>query len=572
MLTENKINEIKERTDIVEIISESVTLKKAGVNFKGLCPFHSEKTPSFTVSPAKQIFYCFGCGVGGDVFSFLEKYHGITFSQAAEELANRYGITISKKPLTKQQKIELTEQEKIFTINEKTSSLFCQNLLKNQEGQKALNYLIKRGITKETINVFKLGFALDSWDYTFKYLLKNSNDTNIILKAGLIKKSDKSNKLYDRFRNRIIFPIFDVKNKIIGFGGRVLDDSMPKYLNSPETPLYSKSHSLYGLNFAYQHIIKENKAYIVEGYFDQIALYQHNIKNVVATLGTALTSFHIRRLKVITKNIILVYDADNAGIEAAKRSVPIFIQENIEAKIVILPKGEDPDSYIFKLGEDNFRDFAKKQAINLFEFLVQHATDKYSLSINGKLAIIEELLPIIVSIKEEIKKSLYIKYLSEVLNIKESALREKIGKNSKTNKSVKQKKIISDWDKVEEKIVVMMLNFQEILDEIEKHDIVNMFEHPVLKDIAKKILENRGKDLIQKVDEEEKRGIINSFFLKDEKWNLLGAKKLLNQFILNFEKKRNLQLLKDIKEAQDSGDKKLLMELLAKQRDKHLNK
>ena len=298
-IPEDKITAIKNSADIVEIISESVVLKKAGKNHLGLCPFHAEKIPSFTVNSEKQIFYCFGCGEGGNIFSFLMKKEGLSFPEAAERLARRCGIEIPTKRMSPEQKKRMNERENLFAINRQAMDFFQQSLRDSAAGKNAMEYLNNRGIKKETINSFCLGYAPAEWDKLVNFFSEKRISPALAEKSGLIVPRKGKSGYYDRFRDRIIFPIFDESRQVIGFGGRVLDDSMPKYLNSPETPLYNKSRSLYGLHSAKEKCRESHSVFIVEGYFDLLALHQHGIQNSVATLGTSLTHEHVRDRKSV---------------------------------------------------------------------------------------------------------------------------------------------------------------------------------------------------------------------------------------------------------------------------------
>jgi len=343
-IPEEKINDIKNSADIVDIISEVVVLKKSGKNFLGLCPFHSEKTPSFTVSPDKQIFYCFGCNAGGNVFSFLMKQHGLSFPEAARMLARRYGIDIPVRTMSLEQKRRISERESVLAINRQAMDFFRCALIENASGKKAMEYLLKRGISRDD---FKLGYAPEGWDNLAIYFSKNKQSDRLVEKSGLIIPRKGKSGFYDRFRSRIIFPIFDVSMQVIGFGGRVMDDSLPKYLNSPETPVYNKSRSLYGLHMAKGKCRETRTVFIVEGYFELLALHQHGIQNSVATLGTSLTPEHVQILRgFIGKSgrVVLVYDSDIAGIKDAQRSIEVYDKGYVDASILVLHDGYEPDS------------------------------------------------------------------------------------------------------------------------------------------------------------------------------------------------------------------------------------
>jgi DNA primase len=444
-IPEDKISEIKNIVDIVDIISDIVLLKKVGRNYVGLCPFHTEKTPSFTVSPEKQIFYCFGCGTGGNVFNFLMNHDGLSFFETAKMLANRYGIEIPAQTMSPEQKRRISERESLLAANKQAMDFFKHSLLSDVEGKIALEYLKKRGIGEDTITIFNLGFAPAGWDSLLNYFSKKNISHELVEKSGLIIKRKSKNGYYDRFRNRIIFPIFNVSKQVLGFGGRVMDDSLPKYLNSPETSVYNKSRSLYGLHIAKEHCRASETVYIVEGYFDLLALHQHGILNSVATLGTSLTQGHVQILRgFVGKNgrFILVYDSDAAGIKAAERSIKVFDKGYVNAQILVLPEGYDPDSYIFEFGYKSFMNTASK-AKSIIAFLIDSAVKKHGLSIEGKIRIISDLKQPLAHINDSVERSLYIKELAEIIGIDEAAVMEKVRIVS-GNKSIKANKELSD--------------------------------------------------------------------------------------------------------------------------------
>ncbi|MBU4415511.1 MAG: DNA primase, partial [Proteobacteria bacterium] len=592
-IPEDKISEIKNSVDIVDIISEMVLLKKVGRNYVGLCPFHTEKTPSFTVSPEKQIFYCFGCGTGGNVFSFLMNHDGLSFFETAKMLANRYGIEIPSQTMSPEQKRRISERESLLAANKQAMDFFKHSLLSDAEGKIALEYLKKRGIREDTINRFNLGFAPAGWDNLINYFSKKNISQELVEKSGLIIKRKSKNGYYDRFRNRIIFPIFDVSKQVLGFGGRVMDDSLPKYLNSPETSVYNKSRSLYGLHIAKESCRASETVYIVEGYFDLLSLHQHGIANSVATLGTSLTQGHVQILKgFVGKDgrFILVYDSDAAGIKAAERSIKVFDKGYVNARILVLPEGYDPDSYLFEFGYKSFMD-AVSQAQGIILFLIESAVKKYGLSIEGKIRIISDLKQPLAHINDSVERSLYIKKLAEIIGIDEAALIGKV-RTVFGNKSIKPNKELSDkkqdenlpakGDRLERKIIAMMLQFPEILPEIITRNILDRFEDKSLSLIGQLVLKQRDRkglrdklhdvstrgnglvsDIINSIDDREERSIVASLSIGEDQWSREGCLKLLSQF----ESIRNRQektLLRKIKAAEESNDHELLLELLKK--------
>ncbi len=419
MIPQTTLDEILDRTDIVEIISSYIPLKRAGRNFKARCPFHNEKTPSFVVSPDKQIYHCFGCGMGGNAFNFLMKYERLEFTEAAELLAQKAGVEIPRKSTSFDS--SQSEVTNIYSANQTASGFYHYGLLKMEYGKKALQYLKQRGVKEETVAELKIGYAPNSWDAFLSHATKNGTKRNALEKAGLILPG-RDGTHYDRFRNRIVFPIFNAKGSVIGFGARVLDKSLPKYVNSPETKVFSKGRHLYGLNFAKDHIKQKDLVIIVEGYLDFLALYQSDIKNVVASLGTALTIEHVRLLKRYSKNIAMVFDADQAGERATLRGLDIALTEGLSVKVVSLPKGHDPDTFVKEKGPEQFLQVVDR-AKTLFDYKFDLLISRFDLNTpEGKTKVTAEMLPTIAKVPNAILKSEYIKRLAENLKLNETAL------------------------------------------------------------------------------------------------------------------------------------------------------
>ncbi|MFO7665727.1 MAG: DNA primase [Desulfobacterales bacterium] len=570
-IPEEKINEIKNAADIVDIISESVVLKKAGRNHVGLCPFHSEKTPSFTVSYEKQIFYCFGCGAGGNVFAFLMKKEGYSFPEAVKYIAGKYGVHIPDGAITPEQKQKTSEKENLLSVNKQAMIFFSKCLTESNAGKKALNYLLKRKISEETIRDFYIGYAPEGWNALLNYMTKKDKHSPLLLeKAGLIIKKNGSSGFYDRFRDRIIFPIFDTGSQVIGFGGRVMDNSLPKYLNSPETVVFNKSRSLYGLNSAKSECRITETVYIVEGYFDLLALHQHGIKNCVATLGTAITLEHVKMLRGIVGKegkFILVYDSDDAGIKAAYRSTEIFDKGHADARILVLPSGYDPDSYIFEFGSESFKN-AASGALGAVSFLINRAIKKHGMSIEGKIRIISELKNIISSVGDNIERSLYIRELAEKTDIDEAAIRERIGGTTSISGSDSIPVTGNErGSRLERRIISMMLQFSEIIPEIIKRDVLNNFADDVLKDVGYDIIRKQDlgtrhvHDMVPVFDDDEKNRIAAFLAINEDVWDHDGCMKLVAQFE-DCRKRQKDTSTDKIKAAEEIKDDKLLLELL----------
>ena len=411
-IPEDLIDRIRGSQDIVEVISRHLSLKKSGQNYVGLCPFHSEKTPSFTVSTSKQLFHCFGCGTGGNVITFLMKFENRPFVDTVKKLADDAGISIADSDSSNDTGRD-KKKKGIYEVNKLAAEYYHNTLIKTKEGEPARAYLSERGLSSETIESFHIGYSLSSWDKVYEYLSKSGIEPAVLVESGIIIPKGKGSGYYDRFRGRIMFPIYDTQKTIVGFGGRVLDDTTPKYVNSPETPVFSKRHLLYGLYLAHNYIRESGCAIIVEGYMDVIVAHQSGIQNVVGTLGTALTVNHLRSLSRFTKEVILTFDSDTAGINAARRSVDLFLNSEINAKVLLLPAGEDPDSYIRKYGKVSFVELFKG-AKGIIEFEIDRIIENWSNlnqrdSIDARVRVAEECLTLIRKINNRIEQDYYLK-------------------------------------------------------------------------------------------------------------------------------------------------------------------
>jgi len=422
---EDLIRRVRQESDILEWVSRYVALKKSGQNWIGLCPFHTEKTPSFTVSPGKQVYHCFGCGEGGDVIGFLMKADGATFPQAIKLLAERLNI-----PVLPQRGGESNEtdriREELQRIHLDAADYYRALLQNDSQAQSARSYLKGRGISDQTIEEFSLGYASPGWNGLHQVLLKKGWSSESIERAGLIIAKDQPGQgrrhYYDRFRNRVMFPILDLQKRVIGFGGRVLDDGLPKYLNSPETPIFSKGHHLYALEKAREAAGKCGFLVVVEGYFDAIAAHQAGIRAVAATLGTALTSIHLQRIHRFVQTVKLIFDPDDAGIRAALRTLDLIIPSPLAGEVVLLPAGEDPDSFIKSRGAEAFNQWLGR-SVKLLDFAIQQGlSDPGASTIEGKLKIVDRILPVIRKVARPVERSYYVQHLAESLGLEEREL------------------------------------------------------------------------------------------------------------------------------------------------------
>lgn len=425
-ISEEILEKIKEENDIVDIISESVRLKKAGRSFSGLCPFHNEKSPSFSVSQEKQIYKCFGCGESGNVITFVMKNKNMNFIDAVKYLADRANILLED-----ENRVNPTAKKKelLYKVNVEAGRFFYSNLRSNKM---ALEYFLNRGIRQDTIKRFGLGYAKDSWNSLLFHLRKLGFSENILLEAGLVLTSEKTGNKYDRFRNRVMFPVFDYRGKVIGFGGRVLDDSKPKYLNSPETLVFQKGTNLYGLNFAIKSNMKERYFIMVEGYMDLISLHQHGITNVVASLGTALTVNQARLLKRYADKVIISYDADVAGQTATMRGLEILKDAGFDVRVLSIPQGKDPDEYVRSNGREAFMKLIN-EAEGLVEYRIKKAGENINFKDSNDLVKYGKKVTEILAKVNPIEKDIYIKKISENTGIREQALYDLLSKEMTKN-------------------------------------------------------------------------------------------------------------------------------------------
>jgi DNA primase len=411
-IPKEKIEEVRDRASIVQVVNEYVPLTKRGHNHVGLCPFHSEKTPSFTVNEEKKIFYCFGCNATGNVITFLMKKDGLAFPEAVRALASRYGITIneSKRDVP-------DEREQIYAALRAASEYFSA-MLKASAGDPAKEYLKSRGLTGELAKRFHIGYAPNKWDGLLNFMKGRGIGVEAALKAGLLVKKDKGPGHYDRFRNRVIFPITDVRGRIIGFGGRAMDDkSLPKYLNSPESPVFKKGETLFGLAQAKEAVSKEGYVLVVEGYFDLVALHRHGFVNSVATMGTALTTDHIRTLKGYTSSIYALFDSDDAGKKAALRGLNLFLNEDISCRAVLLSQGKDPDEFLKLAGPEALRE-AIVDAPTLMEFYLSTLRSKVNMTApEGKKKYFEDALSYLSKIGNLAERGHYATIVASTLGI-----------------------------------------------------------------------------------------------------------------------------------------------------------
>ncbi len=498
--SEDIIKEVQDRADIIEIISEYTSLQKRGENYIGLCPFHSEKTPSFNVNVGKQLFYCFGCGVGGNVFNFIMKKENINFPEAVRYLADKFNIRLPE-PEDKDLSREFRERREYFRINRLAAKYYKYCLLHTREGHKAMVYIKKRGLTPDTVEKFFLGYAPSSWDGLIKFARTKGIKAEALEKNGLIIARKDNKGYYDRFRNRIMFPIEDVTKNIIGFGGRALDDSMPKYLNSPETPLFSKGDNLYALS-----MIKKDPALdviVVEGYMDCITLHHYGFKQTVASLGTALTKKQAALLKKYTDGVILSYDADEAGQAATFRGMDILAQEGFRVKIMSLPVGKDPDEVIKSQGFEYFKELLNN-SMDLISYKLFLAKKGVNIGTpDGKLKLIKQAVDILTGVNNEPEIEIHVKKLAAELGVSPQAIKKEVQRRKMANNGYEYKKSqrrdnnkefskispVKGFYKAERKILKLIIENEKIREKIKGQITPRFFTNNNTKKIADVLFE-----------------------------------------------------------------------------------
>lgn len=512
------IDEVKQKTDIVEIVGQYTALKKAGRNLTALCPFHSERNPSFFVYPEQQSWHCFGaCSTGGDVFAFLMKKEGYDFGEALRTLAQRAGVVLPSRAESAGKK---EEKEEYYKINE-TAALYYHNLLMNHAAaEKAREYVAGRGFTQQTLLDFQLGFGPDSWEALKDYLKEKGYSEETMLTAGLVSRSDEG-RTYDRFRGKLMFPICDIRGRVTGFGARVLDDSLPKYINSPQTPTFDKSGTIYGINRAAPEIRKQDNAVIMEGYMDVITAHQHGITNTVASMGTAVTETQVNTLKKLSRNLVLALDADAAGEEAMLRTVAYENILNAEIRVIVLPEGKDPDD-VLQEGVDVWQGLVTR-AVPLIDFMFERVTGNLDLTTaRNKSLAVDRLLPVLVEINDPIRQAHYLQKLAGLVRVDMNTIRASLNllKPSKDRRrltAVKPSAVTPSARMMastsrEEYALALLLQYPELK---ERHEVLSpeYFESSENREIFNAWLQvddiNTLKEYLDTVIHEHLDGIIN---------------------------------------------------------------
>lgn len=546
------IDEVRQTNDIVDIISQYVHLKRSGRNFFGLCPFHNEKSPSFSVSPDKQIFHCFGCGVGGNVFTFLTKIEGINFIEAVQTLAERSNIQLPTLESNGDSAKELLKS-KVYKVNEFTANYYHQNLYK-PESKIAQEYIKKRKLTNETLQSFQIGFS-GKFDELYQELKKQGFEEPEILESGLVNKNDRGQYI-DRYRNRLMFPICDARGRVIAFGGRVLDDSKPKYINSPENVVYSKGRNLFGLNVAKKGNIKQ--LLIVEGYMDVISLHQRGITNVVAPLGTALTQQQGWLLRKNSEKIILSFDSDEAGMMAKMRALDILQDMGCDIRILQMEGAKDPDEYIIKYGNARFQNLVEK-ALSVIEFKVKVLKQNLNLeAVNDKIKFLKEIAKLIAKVDNTIEREVYLEKIAKEYEISKEAIYAEVNKltyaSAKSEKILEKAKPVIHHKKVEEKQIPQAIKKREntvisilltgdinVFPVIKQNIQIQDFKDKINQEIAKKLYEEfeKGNSNINSVIDmlgEEEQSHITEIMADD--YEIDDIEKAIDDIMQSYEKDR----------------------------------
>ncbi|WP_338595229.1 DNA primase [Clostridium baratii] len=563
-ITEETIERIKQENDIVDIISETVKLKRSGRNYMGLCPFHNEKSPSFSVSQDKQIYKCFGCGEAGNVLTFVMKNRNLNFIEACKVLAEKANIRLDLGNGEESKVVK--KKELLYKVNVEAARYFFSNL---QRDKNSKEYFTNRGIKEITIKRFGLGYAKDGWQNLRTHLKRKGFNDELMLEAGLVLKSQKGT-IYDRFRNRVMFPVFNSKGNVIGFGGRVLDDSKPKYLNSPETLVFQKGTNLYGLNFAIKHKNEERYFIIVEGYMDLISLHQYGITNVVASLGTALTTNQARLLKRYADKVIISYDADFAGQTATLRGLEILKEAGFDVRVLQIPQGKDPDEFVRSNGRDAFLKLVNK-AESLISYRLKKAKDGINFKDKSSLIEYGNRVAEILANLNPVEKDIYVKSISEDIGIKEQSLYDLISmtKNTKSEDFMNKKEefgtklyVEPGYVKAEKSLIKLMLDedyYNEIIENISSDDL-NSKAHAkifnLIKESKDKGLENTNLHVEAGCDDVES----SKEWVKIKEFQVLKAEdkhRLILDYIKqikNFKLTKQLDLLrKKLKELENNG-------------------
>ncbi len=541
IIPEEKVAEVRERANIVDVVADYVSLRKAGANFQGLCPFHGEKTPSFNVNPARGIFHCFGCGIGGNVLTFIMKIEGLAFPEAVRFLAKRVGLEIEERPPTIAERKRQDERELLYRINDLAAQYYRHVLKDEPTGKSGREYLERRGVSHEIAENYRLGFAPDRWDGLARYLEKLKVPLPAAEQLGIIRRRD-GGGYYDIFRNRLMFVIADPQGRAIGFGGRVLDDSLPKYINSPESAVYHKSEVLFGADLAKQAMRESGEAIIVEGYFDHLALYQAGIKNVVATCGTALTTGHLKLLQRYASRYAVLFDSDIAGKKATLRAMELFLGEGAAARVVELSAGDDPDSFMRKESVAAFSVRLAK-ARPIFEWYLRDLLERSEIgSVDGKVRAVDELLPQLQKIANPVERDLYLREVSRLLAVDVRLLQQKLGVKRSVSHGAPTRQPAKGGIGSAEMLLALMGKYPEIARRVEEYGVSRLFPEdmmPIAETILQHIRSGREIDwglILEQVPIPEERSRMAALFIDERHLEEIDAQKAFEECRQSYER------------------------------------
>ncbi|UCG11292.1 MAG: DNA primase [Deltaproteobacteria bacterium] len=572
------IEEVRVSANIVDVVGSYVSLRKRGKNYVGLCPFHAEKTPSFTVNDDKQIFHCFGCGASGSVFDFLMRTRNLTFSEAVEELAKRVGMTLPAGRETEHGKRVRELADRLSRANQLAADYFHNALIKGGAAEIARQYLQRRGIGREVIRNFQLGYAPQSWESLKRYLLGKKVSLEVAIQAGLLAKKSQGDA-YDRFRHRLIFPIRDMRGRTVGFGGRALDESLPKYLNSPDSPIFHKGRILYGLDTARESCRQQGQVLAVEGYFDLLALYSHGIHQVVAPLGTALSGHHIRLMNRLAPEAVIVFDGDEAGMKAAMRSLELFLKEKLPVRMLTLPADMDPDDFLRQHGETDFLSRLRK-AKPLLEVFLDRSFQGYDGSASAKLQVIRSVRSVLGLLDSAVTREAYLRMLTQRLDVSEEALKEELGwdRGSRVGTASRLTQVgDTGVPTMEEVVLRVLVHYPQWISELMDAEVTESFQGEPLRQVARLLVKyaagtgnlDLGRLLVD-VQDEKLRKVLSGWSVEESPWPEQIARLRLREYLegIKSRKKRGEEelkrLQKEIEAAEQSEDEQLLAELLTR--------
>ncbi len=579
-------NRVREAADIVEVIGECVQLRRVGSRFTGLCPFHAEKTPSFSVNPQGQFFHCFGCGESGDVFSFVMKYHHMGFPEALETLARRYHIDLPRRRLSDRDKVRIREREALYHVNETAAAIYQQCLRSGNASRAARQYLEQRQVPGEIVERYRLGYApapeSGGWDFITRRLQAEKIPVADVERAGLAVRRERGG-YYDRFRDRVLFPILDMTGRVVAFGGRLLGDGKPKYMNSPESAVFDKSRVLFGLFQHRQAIRQSRRALVVEGNFDLLLLAVHGIDNVVAPLGTSLTRTHVRLLRGYCDEVVLLFDGDAAGLKAAMRSVPLFLAEQVEGKVAILPEGHDPDSLVREQGPGGITTLVE-QARPLAEFVFDSLVRLHGLSLSGKNRIIAELQDLISQSSDPAQKSLMASHFGEKLGVTPERFLARSSRGRTVSSGTAPSPSREAIPRRERQVLDFLILYPEYFHELEAAGLEEVVSGEVTCQVIDALKRGSAagpcssEQLLSLLEGEEERRYVAGLLMRelgddlvDEEARNMQVQSMCEELItwirLFRHRKSGRDLLQQINEAQKNGDTALLMDLLRRRQE-----